>query len=106
MLPVVLSLEGRDSQLLPGMSASVAIVTASDSGVFRVPRAALDFAPRPGRSQTDDPAVWLADGPPHTFTRVAVEIGVVDESFAEVRSRVAGALREGAAVVTGYAVVK
>jgi HlyD family secretion protein len=106
VLPVVLSVENDDGRLLPGMSASVAIATSSDPGVFRVPRAALEFAPKPGRSQLDDPAIWIADGPQHSFTRVPVEVGVVDESFAEIRTRAGGVLREGAAVVSGYANVK
>ena len=96
--------------LKPGMTAAVRIVTAERDDVLRVPNAALRFVPRgaraadaqkSSRSATERPggerhAVYvLKDGRPQ---RVAVQIGVDDDSFTEIT---AGNVAVGDTVVVG-----
>jgi HlyD family secretion protein len=92
------------------MTAAVRIVTAERDDVLRVPNAALRFVPRGARAAdaqkssrpaTEPPggerhAVYLLkDGRP---ARVAVQIGVDDDSFTEITS---GNVAVGDTVVVG-----
>ncbi len=67
--------------LKPGMTASVRIVTATASGVLRVPNAALHFTP-PGEKAGAKPAVWVLEQ--GALRRIAVKPGITGEETTEV----------------------
>ena len=95
---VIVDAGNADLALRPGMTANVNIVTGERDDVLRVPTAALRFRPPAADRHAAEPpgatAVWrLAGGRPEP---VAVETGLADDSYTEVRS---GALREGDPVI-------
>ncbi len=87
-----LSLPGAPAGTVPGMSAEIAITTASASDVLAVPAIAL--------TTTTDGSYTVrvldASGQP---TSVVVEVGLITSSLAEIK----GGISEGTAVVTGTA---
>ena len=89
---IVLSLPGAPAGTVPGMSAEIAITTASASDVLAVPAIAL--------TTTTDGSYTVrvldASGQP---TSVVVEVGLITSSLAEIK----GGISEGTAVVTGTA---
>ncbi len=95
---VVIDAANADLALRPGMTANVDVVTGRRDAALRVPTAALRFRP-PAESGAaiESPAgaaVWrLVDGRPEP---VAVETGLADDSYTEVRT---DRLREGDAVI-------
>jgi len=116
---VVVSVDNTALLLKPGMTASVRIVTQRHDAVLRVPDQALRYVPtgsveRAATAATAAKAVAKADGDPAGDAarnghpgqvwvlrdgrpqRVAVVIGLDDDSFAEVLQ---GDLREGDAVI-------
>ena len=103
---VVVGVENGDLRLKPGMTANVAITTASRVDALRVPSGALRFRPpavagESGSAAAADgpgergPRVWVlgADGQPRA---VGVTTGIADDRFTEVAS----GLREGDRVIT------
>jgi len=112
---VVVAVPNADLALKPGMTASIRIVTQRADGVLRIPSQALRYRPSAERTSAAQPAsqrapaadggsvpahaerashVWvLRDGKPQ---RVAVSIGLDDETYAQVTK---GDLREGDAVI-------
>lgn len=97
---VVVSAPNPALLLKPGMTASTRIVTSHADRVLRVPEQALRYRPvSPADKDTGAAAgpaaqLWiLADGKPR---RVAVVIGLVDDTYAEI---VSGPLREGDLVI-------
>jgi HlyD family secretion protein len=114
---VVVAVDNPKLELRPGMTATITITTARADDVLRIPVRALRFrperAPRPESSPTrvpgndatakrgagtHSPAVYLpqADG---DLKRVKVQIGVQNESYAEL---VSGDLQENEPLVVGY----
>jgi multidrug efflux pump subunit AcrA (membrane-fusion protein) len=89
--PVTVTLASVPAALRSGMSADVTITTASAQDVLTVPSAALN-----GRDGDYTVLMLGADGTP---TPVAVEVGLVTNTLAEITS----GLAEGTAVVTGTA---
>jgi len=90
----VLTVENPEHHLLPGMTASVKIVTGEVHDALVVPNAALRFTP-PGQAQAGH-GVWVAvDGGPPRF--VAVDAQVTDGT----RSAVRGELQAGDRVIVG-----
>lgn len=98
----VLTVDNPDLKLRPGMTASLRIISAEESGALLVPNAALRFTPPDLQaSRTAEHGVFVLGegGSPHF---VALEIGVTDGA----RTAVRGELREGAAVLVDLAPVK
>lgn len=104
---VVVKVDNSDLRLKPGMTANVTITTATKTGVFRIPNAALRFK-LPGRepsakagSKGSAPAgqgIWvLADGKPQ---RIRITTGISDGNYTEVMD---GGLKEGMEVLTDTA---
>jgi membrane fusion protein, macrolide-specific efflux system len=87
--PVTVTIEDTPADARPGMSADIAITIASATGVVTVPSSAL-------QGTTGDYAVMTlgADGNPQ---RVAVDVGLVTNATAEIRS----GLEAGTPVVIG-----
>jgi HlyD family secretion protein len=99
---VVVSVPNAELLLMPGMTASVRIVTRRRDGVLRVPDQALRYAPtgpqgrdsiaRPAATavgartrQTREAQVWvLREGQAGPPQRVPVTIGLDDDTFVEV----------------------
>jgi len=93
---VVVAVDNPELELKPGMTATVAIITAERDDVLRVPLRALRFHPerkataRPtpvaakaaGQSQ---PIAWVLQ-PDGTLKKVVLTTGVRDEQYAEVVS--------------------
>lgn len=117
---VVVEVENPDLALKPGMTASLSVITAQREDTLKIPQAALRFRPpspkKDGKSQDeggnggrpqgrprgekpggDSPQVWMTSAE-QKLTPVAVQVGISDETFAEL---VAGNLKEGDLVVTG-----
>jgi RND family efflux transporter MFP subunit len=98
-VPVVLDLATGADDPEMGMTARVIITLGQQGSSWRVPLAALSFAPPGDAASLDQPAVYLAPSESQAaFVRVSVEVGASDGAFAEVR---APELREGAAVIVG-----
>jgi HlyD family secretion protein len=106
---VVLGTTNPGALLLPGMTATVHVVTSQARDVLRIPMTALRFAPSvadgskelsPGNGNNGvQTTVWTLDG-----TRIAVPVSVVlgddDGSYAAL---VVGDLKEGDQIVVGEA---
>ena len=114
---VVVAVDNPKLELRPGMTATITITTAKADDTLRLPVRALRFRPERGptpegqptrrpRDRDGDgeqrgsrsPAVWVPDGG-GGLKRVKVEIGVQNESYAELKS---GELGENDPVVIGY----
>jgi HlyD family secretion protein len=106
--PAVIEVANPDLKLRPGMTATINVVSAEHRNVLRVPNAALRYRPA-GRGGGGDGGVRrppetdregrgrvfvLREGRP---ARIAVEVGLADEMFTEVRGE---GLAEGAQVIT------
>jgi HlyD family secretion protein len=110
---VVVQVSNPELKLKPGMTTNVSIVTARKSNVLEVPNGALKFFPREKNTAGDrsqnapnltqnasntrkGSGVWVLEkGVPK---RVAVSIGMSDESYSELLS---GNLAEGQEVIVG-----
>jgi HlyD family secretion protein len=93
----VISVANKDLALMPGMTASVRVVTDRRADTLRVPNQALHYAP-PGTGAPQDGTsrlFLLRDGAP---AACAVTPGLEDESFTEITG---GALHAGDAVIIG-----
>jgi len=98
---VVIDATNADLALRPGMTANVEIETGRRDDVLRVPTTALRFRPPAeaagaGAAQVPPPGarVWVLDG--GRPRPVAVETGLADDSYTELRG---GALAESAPVI-------
>ena len=90
---VVVDVQNPEGKLLPGMTATVAFITGSATGVFTVPNAALRFRPaRQGGS-----VVWQADAT-GKLTRIPVTVGITDGQQTQIAGQ---GLVAGMEVVTG-----
>src|SRR5262249_6403618 len=78
---VIVSAENPDELLLPGMTATLALVTARRDNVLRVPNAALRFHP-PGTPVATD-RVFVVDGEGRAAP-VALRLGITDGVVTEV----------------------
>lgn len=87
---VILDVDNRDGKLLPGMTATVHIVTGIRENVVRAPAAALRFRPRAAdrsdeeRSPAGAEAVYLAGADPYRPIRREVSIGLKGEDYVEI----------------------
>jgi len=114
----IINADNRELQLRPGMTATVTIVTGEAKGALLVPATSLRFVPDlpaeevakrakeardAGRAAGKTPGarqvvVWHLDEKGE-LRAIAVEAGISNISYAEV---LAGNLKEGGKVVTGY----
>ncbi len=119
---VVLSVENQDHSLLPGMTASVQIVTLLKTNVLRIPTSSLYFSPTNNAdiikneidkdivasSQKGDGSLFVFNedtqnyrvfkkGTEDKLVQVAVKIGIRNRQFTEL---VWGNLKEGDPIVT------
>ena len=96
---VVIAADNSSMKLMPGMTATVSVLTAKRENALRLPVRALRFHPQPGTASLTAAServrhsqkVWVikSDG---TASKVSVKIGVQDDRFAEVLS---GDLHDG-----------
>jgi HlyD family secretion protein len=87
--------DNADGALVPGMSATVMVASASARQALYVPTDAVSFAPAGGAADPGSAVHVVVDGHPR---RVPVEIGVTDGRVVELRNT---ALRLGARVIVG-----
>jgi HlyD family secretion protein len=94
---VVVGVDNADLVLKPGMTATVAIVTARRDNALRVPDQALRYSPVGAASGANRPAqVWvLRNGKPEA---VAIKTGLDDDTNTEV---LAGDIKPGDRVIVG-----
>lgn len=96
---VVIAVDNTALLLKPGMTATVAIVTAQRRGVLRIPDQALRFAPgglaAPARAAAGRQVWVLRDGRPQA---VAVRTGLDDDNYSEL---LGGPLQAGQRVIVG-----
>jgi HlyD family secretion protein len=109
----IVEVSDPETKLMPGMTATVSIVTAEARNVLKIPNGALRYRPagappRPSDKPTDKPGlkqaggkkipfVWV-QGPNHKLTPVLITTGITDNVYTEV---VSGDLKEADIVVTG-----
>ena len=97
---VVISVANKDLVLLPGMTATVRIVSAMRKNVLRVPDQAFRYRPGGLAARAAAPVnggaeVWtMRDGTP---SRITVRTGIDDDSYTEILD---GDIQEGDQVVT------
>jgi HlyD family secretion protein len=89
---ILVTLPDAPTGTVPGMSAEIAVTTASATNVLAVPAIALTAA----RDGTYTVRVLDGSGQPQS---VAVDVGLISTSLAEIK----GGINEGTAVVTGTA---
>lgn len=104
--------ENPEGKLLPGMTATVTVITAEARNVLRISNAALNFEPslpkakRTKKTETlakkplfnklaPDVYIQKADG---TLARVSIHAGISDNAYTEV---ISGDLKEGDVIITG-----
>ncbi len=86
---VVISVDNSDEILLPGMTASVSIITQERPNVLRVPTAALRFRP-PADANISSPrdargnVLWLLEN--GQLKALPVQLGITDRRYSEVIS--------------------
>lgn len=109
---VIVSADNPDQKLLPGMTATVEIITGEAQGVLRVPIAARRFRPRPnlvadgGESRANKPSrlegrrslLWKVAPDGEHVMPVPVRFGIADGEWVAIESRT---LAEGDEVVVG-----
>jgi len=107
---VVIGVDNSDLDLRPGMTATVTITTAKRERVLKVPLRALRFRPQPTEAESQashpggkpngprGPVVYVvqANG---RLRRVAVELGIGDDRYAEL---VTGDVKEGDVLAVAY----
>ncbi|MDO8723984.1 MAG: efflux RND transporter periplasmic adaptor subunit [Syntrophales bacterium] len=114
---VVVLVQNQEFMLKPGMTANVAIITATKKDVLKIPNAALRFqmdrgtkadrapeaeALKGGKSrERKGPGIWLLEN--KTPKRVSVSLGISDGNNTEI---VAGSLKEGDEVILSSTVSK
>ncbi len=81
---VTLTTENADGALLSGMTAQIRIQAAKVQGVLAVREAALRFTPEGAPDAPPRSRVWRLDG--EVLEEVAVEVGLSDGAFTEVRA--------------------
>jgi HlyD family secretion protein len=107
----VVEVDNSEAKLMPGMTATVSIITAEARNVLRVPNAALRFrsvlssgpssnsANNAGLKQAAGkkiPFVWVQE-PQGKLTSVLIQTGITDNIYTQV---VSGDLKEGDSIVT------
>jgi HlyD family secretion protein len=97
--PVSMAVANEPGALAVGMSTAVEIDTSRAGPVFRVPVAALSFAPAPATGKPGEPALWLGDARGRALVRTPVEVGASDGVQVEVRGP---GLAEGAMVAVAF----
>jgi HlyD family secretion protein len=107
----VVEVDNSEAKLLPGMTATVSIITGEAKDVLKVPNAALRFKPAvssgPSGKSADNallkqtagkkiPFVWVL-GAKGKLTQVLIQTGITGNIYTEV---VSGDLKEGDRIVT------
>jgi HlyD family secretion protein len=77
----IVSIENPNMELLPGMTASLKIVTDTRADALLTPNAALRW--KPAGAVANGPAVWVI-GPDGNPRMVPVQLGLNDGSFSEI----------------------
>ncbi|HEB78479.1 MAG TPA: efflux RND transporter periplasmic adaptor subunit [Methylothermaceae bacterium] len=94
---VIIDAPNPDRRLLPGMTASVHLITAQRHDVLKVPMAALRFRPEDSDEDETRPRIWVKAG--GKLRAVPVNLGISDGRWIEVS---APDLKPGQTVVIGY----
>jgi len=106
---VVIGVDNRDHKLVPGMTATLRIITAQHDHVLRIPDEALRYLPTAVRAATPSAGasgtgvgpvasrrVWiLRDGAPQA---ISLSTGLDDDSYSEV---IGGGLQVGDRIIAG-----
>ena len=101
---VVIGVSNDDLKLFPGMTANVRILIDQRENVLKIPNAALRYHPAEAAAAKNQAArshaaqrIWIlgADGNPRP---IAVELGISDGTWTEVRS---GGLQQNQPVIVG-----
>lgn len=108
----ILEILNRETKLMPGMTATVSIITAEAKNVLKVPNSALRYRPadgpgsgrqgKKGSASTQAgskriPFVWV-EGPKNKRIPVLIQTGITDNVYTEI---VSGELKEGDRIVVG-----
>jgi HlyD family secretion protein len=94
---VLINVENKDLRLKPGMTANVSIIVATQSGILRIPNAALRFRPADQKMSTTEqkgPGVWIVEN--EKPKQIKVKTGISDGNNTEL---VQGELKEGQDVI-------
>lgn len=98
---VTLTTPNTDGALLSGMTAQIRIQSAKVQGVLAVREAALRFTPEGAPEAPPRSRVWRFDG--EVLQEVAVEAGLSDGAFTEVRATPPQELSAGDVIAIGIA---
>jgi HlyD family secretion protein len=110
----LIEVDDPQGKLLPGMTATVTVITAEAKNVLRVPNSALRFEPalrsaertkkalqapskKKASPRKQSPHVWILK-PDGSLAPVSVQTGITDNVYTEI---VSGDLKEGDVVVAG-----
>ena len=93
---VVIDVDNEEGKFMPGMTATITIITTDKKGVLLVPNEALRFAPSFNTQKYDKTGVWVLPSENEQPRRVDVSIGIISENVTEITE---GDLKEGDKVV-------
>ncbi len=93
---VVIDVDNESGKFMPGMTATITIITTDKQDALLVPNEALRFAPSFNTQKFDKTGVWVLPSDDERPQRVDVTIGIISESVTEITD---GDLKEGDKVV-------
>ena len=93
---VVIDVDNEEGKFMPGMTATITIITTDKKGVLLVPNEALRFAPSFNTQKYDKTGVWVLPSENEQPRRMDVSIGIISENVTEITE---GDLKEGDKVV-------
>jgi len=94
---VLINVDNKDLRLKPGMTANVSIIWATQSGILRIPNAALRFRPADQKisaTEQKGPGIWIVEK--EKPKQIKVKTGISDGNNTEL---VQGELKEGQDVI-------
>lgn len=93
---VVIDVDNESGKFMPGMTATITIITTDKTDALLVPNEALRFAPSFNTQKFDKTGVWVLPSENAQPQRVDVTIGIISENVTEITD---GDLKEGDKVV-------
>lgn len=92
---VVIDVDNSEEKFMPGMTATITIITDEKKDVLLVPNEALRFSPSFNHEKYNTTGVWVTEKGKEP-QRVNVTIGIMDEKRTEVKS---GEIKEGESII-------
>ena len=83
---VVISVDNTEGKFMPGMTATITIITQDKKDVLLVPNEALRFSPSFNQEKFTTTGVWVMEKGKQQPERQAVTIGIIGDKKTEIKS--------------------